>query len=62
VAASLIKDGTDPEDDNFVEVQLYGPLGVEAFSCVSVPETEPERDAIERECRKHSIRFMTRPS
>jgi hypothetical protein len=60
-ARKLVVDGLAASDDDFMEVHVFGPLGVESLARVTIPEGDRLRPLIEQECQKHGIAFDARP-
>ena len=61
IAPVLLADGDLPPDDAFIEVHVYGPIGLDAISKVSIPSNERRRQYIEEECERNRIRCDVRP-
>lgn len=64
LASMILIDGppSAPQDDQFVEVHVFGPIGAEAVTEVSVPATEAKLEDIREACQRNRIRFRVRPS
>jgi hypothetical protein len=60
VAPALLVDSPNVRDDEFVEVHVFGPIGAEAVTEVSVPPNERKLEDIREACQRNQIGFRVR--